>query len=224
MAPFKAILAHEYGHFSNRDTAGGGFAFGVRQSLHKMALGIAEGGAARWYNPAWLFVNGFNRVFLRISEGASRLQEVLADRWAAFAYGADAFEAALRHVIERSVRFDAHVGATLSEVVKQKLPLANLYTYEPTQNAKEADLAKAVDEALNRKPSVYDSHPPAAERFAIIRTLPVRFRRVEPDDEYEAWTLFDDPVELQHAMTTKVRANVAANYGVSIAGADRQKA
>jgi hypothetical protein len=49
-------------------------------------------------------------------------------------------------------------------------------------------------------------------------------RRVEPDDEAAAWSLFTDPLELQHAMTTQVRANVAANYGVAIAGADRQSA
>src|SRR4029079_12221765 len=126
LGPLKAVLAHEYGHLTNRDTAGGGFALAGRRSLHTMAQSLASSGAAAWYNPAWLFLNGFYRVFLRISQGASRLQEVLADRWAVFAYGADAFEAGLRHVIERSVRFDAHVGATINEVVKQKLPLANL--------------------------------------------------------------------------------------------------
>src|SRR6185369_12314593 len=126
------------------------------------AFGLASGGAATWYNPAWLFLNGFNRVFLRISEGASRLQEVLADRWAAFAYGADAFESGLRHVIERSVRFDAHVGATLNEVVKSKAALANLYTYEPAKRVEEKDVAAAVNEALNRKASAYDSHPSPA--------------------------------------------------------------
>ena len=214
--PLKAILGHEYGHFTNRDTAGGAFALSVRKSLGATAFGLATGGAAAWYNPAWLFVNGFNRIFLRISEGASRLQEVLADRWAVFAYGADAFEAGLRHVIERSVRFDAHVGATLNEVVKGKLPLTNLYTYEPAEGTKEEDVTKAIEQALNRKASVYDSHPSAAERFAIIRVLPNRTRRIEPDDDAPAWSLFANPLELQREMTTRVRANVAANYGVAI--------
>jgi Zn-dependent protease with chaperone function len=39
LRPFKAILAHEYGHFSNRDTAGGGFALSVRRSVMTMAIG-----------------------------------------------------------------------------------------------------------------------------------------------------------------------------------------
>jgi Zn-dependent protease with chaperone function len=212
--PFKAVLGHEYGHFTNRDTAGGTFALSVRRSMGATAYGLATGGAAAWYNPAWLFVNGFNRVFLRISEGASRLQEMLADRWAAFAYGADAFEEGLRHVVERAVRFDAHVGATLREVVDRKLPLANLYTYQPSE--KPDDVANTVNEALNRKASAYDSHPAPAERFELLRGLQVRSRRVEPDDDAPAWSLFSSPEKLQQAMTAEVRANVAANYGVAI--------
>jgi len=98
MGAFKAVLAHEYGHLSNRDTAGGGFALAVRRSLTTAAVGLAERGVATWYNPAWLFLTGFNRVFLRISQGASRLQETLADRWAASAYGARYFEQGLRHL------------------------------------------------------------------------------------------------------------------------------
>lgn len=214
--PLKAILGHEYGHFSNRDTAGGAFALSVRNSLGATAYGLASGGAAAWYNPAWLFVNGFNRVFLRISEGASRLQEVLADRWAVFAYGADAFETGLRHVIERSVRFDAHVGATLNEVVKTKAALANLYTYEPNTRADAKEIEEDIEKALNRKASAYDSHPAPTERFALVRAIPNRSRRVEPGDDDPAWSLFTHPVELQHLMTVQACANVRANYGVEI--------
>lgn len=50
---FKAILAHEYGHFSNRDTAGGGFALSVRRSLLGFIVGLAESGQNRVWNPAW---------------------------------------------------------------------------------------------------------------------------------------------------------------------------
>jgi Zn-dependent protease with chaperone function len=185
-------------------------------SLGATAYGLASGGAATWYNPAWWFVNGFNRVFLRISEGASRLQEVLADRWAVFAYGADAFEAGLRHVIERSVRFDAHVGATLNELVKTKAALANLYSYEPDEGADAKDLQRQVQEALSRKASAYDSHPSPMERFALVHAIPNRARRVEPGDEDPAWSLFSHPVKLQHLMTVQACANVRANYGVDI--------
>lgn len=215
--PFKAILAHEYGHFSNRDTAGGAYALRVRNSLAATAVGLAQGGVATWYNPAWWFVNGFHRLFLRISEGASRLQEILADRWAVFAYGADAFESGLRHVVERGVRFDAHVGQTLQEVVDRQLPLANLYTYRPAQAA--GDIAAQVEESLTRASSAYDSHPAPAERFALVHALPKRETEAEADDELPVTSLFTNFEALQCQMTAQVRENVRANYGVEIAAA-----
>jgi tetratricopeptide (TPR) repeat protein len=214
LMPFKAVLGHEYGHFTNRDTAGGAFALSVRNSMRVTAIGLIQGGAADWYNPAWLFVNGFNKVFLRISEGASRLQEVLADRWAAFSYGADAFERGLRHVVERSVRFDAHVGVTLKEVVDGQVPLANLYTYTPA--AATDDLTSAIEASLNREASAYDSHPSPAERFALVHALPAVAADAHEDDGAQAWSLFSDPSELQRAMTNQVRENVRVNYGVEI--------
>jgi Zn-dependent protease with chaperone function len=214
--PLKAVLGHEYGHFTNRDTSGGAFALKVRNSVSATAYALASGGAATWYNPAWLFVNGFHRVFLRISEGASRLQEVLADRWAVFAYGADAFEAGLRHVVTRGVHFDAHVGATLKEVVDGKLPLTNLYTYQPAGKGQDVD--SAIEEALQRQSSAYDSHPSPSERFALVHALPRHGAAPDAGDDESAWSLFDGVVELQCAMTTQVRNNVRANYGIEIAG------
>lgn len=218
LRPFKAVLGHEYGHFTNRDTAGGAFALSVRRSLGATAVALAEGGAAAWYNPAWLFVNGFHSVFMRISQGASRLQEVLADRWATFAYGAEAFERGLRHVVTRSVHFDAHVGVTIKEVVDGQVPLANLYTYVPAATGEDltADIAPDIDEAMNRKSSAYDSHPAPNERFALVHALPQSRRPVELDDEAHVWSIFSNPEELQHAMTAQVRENVRANYGVEI--------
>jgi hypothetical protein len=214
LRPFKAVVGHEYGHFSNRDTAGGVLALAVRNSLNATAVALIQGGAAAWYSPAWLFISGFHRVFMRISQGASRLQEVLADRWAVFAYGADAFERGLRHVVERSVRFNEHVGVTLKEVVDRQVPLANLYTYAPATAG--PDLTAAIEESLSRKVSPYDSHPSPAERFELVRALPARATEAEADDDAPAWSLFTDPGAVQHEMTAQVRANVRANYGVEI--------
>jgi len=218
VGPFKAVLAHEYGHFSNRDTAGGGFALAVRRSLVNMAAGLAQAGAAGWFNPAWLFVNGFYRVFLRISQGASRLQEVLADRWAAALYGAAAFEQGLRHVIERSVRFDAHAGATLREVVERQQPLLNLYQHRPSAAPDEAAVQKAVADALGATPSPYDSHPTPSLRFRWVRALGGRPPAASPEDEAEVWALLEGRDRIEQRLTAEVRDSVHRAHGVRIAG------
>jgi Zn-dependent protease with chaperone function len=217
LAPFRAVLAHEYGHFSNRDTAGGGFALAVRMSAVSLARNLAASGAADWYNPAWLFVNGFHLLFLRISQGASRLQEVLADRWAAILYGAQAFEDGLRHVIDRSVRFDVHVRATLQEVVDTKRPLTNLYTYAPSAPIDAAALDANVSKVLEREPSPYDSHPRPTDRFRWVHALGIRAEQAD-DDVAPVWGLFADRGAIEERMTGFVRANVQANHGVTIAG------
>ncbi|MES1244524.1 MAG: M48 family metalloprotease [Acidobacteriota bacterium] len=217
IGPLKAILAHEYGHFSNKDTAGGGFALSVRRSLYRMAAHLAQGGAAGWFNPAWLFVNGFHRVFLRISQGASRLQEVLADRWAAFAYGADSFEQGLRHVIRRDLLFNAHANATLNEVVEAKRALANLYSYQPSAVPDAATIESEMETALNREPSPYDSHPSPVDRFRWTRAL-ASTGRPAPEDGEEAWTLFRDREAVERRLTETVRENLLSQ-GVMIPAA-----
>jgi Zn-dependent protease with chaperone function len=237
---FKAVLAHEYGHFQNEDTAGGGFALAVRRSLVTMALGLARSGAATWYNPAWWFVRGFHKVFLRISHGASRLQEVLADRWAAFSYGAAAFERGLTHIIERSVRFDAHCNATLDEVVGQKRALANLYAYVPDAPLDEASIQTAIEAALTREPSAYDSHPAPRDRIAWVHAceralgvssksedgagraahgaVPSRETTVTgADRDVLAWSLFEAQAALEEQMTDEVRERVRENFGIVVA-------
>ena len=180
-----------------------------------MAHALAEGGAADWYNPAWLFVNGFHLVFLRISQGASRLQEILADRWAAFAYGAKAFEEGLRHVIQRSIAFDALASSTLQEVVQAKASLSNLYAHTPSQQPTASEIGKATEEALNEKGSPYDSHPPPVERFALVHALGHE-EPATPQADEEVWTLFNDREEIERWMTDRIRVAVEADHGVSI--------
>ena len=72
----RSILAHEYGHFRNQDTAGGTFALAARRSMMSLVIRLAESGTAGWFNPAWWFARAYLAVFLRVSLGASRLQEI----------------------------------------------------------------------------------------------------------------------------------------------------
>ena len=215
LGPFRAILAHEYGHFTNQDTAGGGFALGVRRSLMITAMNLIQNGAAAWYNPAWWFVMGFQRVFLRVSQGASRLQEVMADRWAAFSYGPEAFARGLTHVVTRSISFEAHVQATLHDVITKERPLANLYSYEPPTKIETADIEKAVEEAMNQEPSPYDSHPKPVDRIAWVRELATS-QAPKADAESDVWDLFEDREGLQRSMTDEVCLSVVEQLGVVI--------
>ncbi|WP_394836751.1 M48 family metallopeptidase [Pendulispora rubella] len=208
---FKAALAHEYGHFKNEDTAGGGFALAMQRSLIAMGTALAQGGAARAVNPAWWFVRSFHSVFLRISHGASRLQEILADRWAAVIYGSASFERGLRHMIERSMRFEVYADLALKEVLEKQVPLANFYTYALEAAVSEMDLADDLEEAFMRPASPYDSHPPPHQRIAWVNALVAAGEPAQPEEEQgDAWAVFRDRTAIEERMTGVIRERLAA--------------
>jgi Zn-dependent protease with chaperone function len=214
----KAILAHEYGHFQNEDTAGGGFALAVRRSILTMAMHLAQRGVASPFNPAWWFVRGFHAVFLRVSQGASRLQEVLADRWAAFAYGPTAFSRGLAHVVERSILFDAHMSATLEEVIPAKRPVTNVYAFAPKERTDAKKLEESVREAMNRASSPYDSHPRPADRIAWVEKIAVTPSPESEEDGRQAWSLFASREVIENRMTQVFRSRLARGGITLVAG------
>jgi Zn-dependent protease with chaperone function/tetratricopeptide (TPR) repeat protein len=213
---FKAVLGHEYGHFVNRDTANGRLALSVRNSIARAAMHVAQGGAATWYNPAWHFLRGYYSIFLRISQGASRFQEAMADRWAAFAYGSAAFGNGLRHVISREVAFDSHTSMTLKEVIEEKRSLTNLYAYSPQTTEDPSQMEARVKEVLERETSLYDSHPAFAERIRWVEAISTMGNAPAETEESDAWSLFADRAAIEREMTDIIRRNVEANHGVSI--------
>jgi hypothetical protein len=163
-----------------------------------------------------VFLNIFQRVFLRISQGASRLQEVLADRWAALAYGTSAFEAGLRHVIRRSIEFDVGADAVLRDVLTNKKPLDNLYDQVLSRDQGESDIAKSVEAAINAEPSPYDSHPSPADRFELVRRLKAAPEDGEVGSDDEVWSLFEDKHAIERRMTQQVVESARARYGAAI--------
>jgi Zn-dependent protease with chaperone function len=204
---FKAILAHEYGHFSNRDTAGGNLANQVRHSMYHMALGLALNGLARWYNPAWIFLNGFNRIFLRITLGASRLQEILADRYAVMAYGVQAFSEGLMHMIRQDLAFGMQVSDEVEQAQEQGRSLYNVYMLPPLEShGQQKELEEKTAEVMRRPASPYDSHPVPRERIALLEQLQLR----TPSEVNPApvWDLLPNAPALQAEMTEVIQTNL----------------
>jgi Zn-dependent protease with chaperone function len=70
--PFRAVLAHEYGHFAHRDTAGGDVAIRVTGGIQTFAVALGQAGFAVWWNLAFQFLRLYDFLFRRISHGATR--------------------------------------------------------------------------------------------------------------------------------------------------------
>lgn len=201
-----AILAHEYGHFSNRDTAGGNLAFQVYASLTQIAEGLIRSGAALIYNPVWWFVMAYQRIFLRVTLGASRLQEVLADRYAAIAYGSQNFIDGLQSVIRQSISFPLRADVEIRKSLELKQSVNNLYDL-PLDSDLQGELQKQLDDAMNRPTTQYDSHPAPHERISLIERMHIPLSPVL-DNRLPALSLFPNPEELQREMTAELMEKV----------------
>jgi hypothetical protein len=201
---FRAVLAHEYGHFAHRDTAGGDVALRVRQDMMKFAVAMAQHGQAVWWNLAFQFLRVYDFLFRRISHGATRLQEVLADRVAAQKYGAAPFEEGLRHVIRASIEFHTAAGLEVQHALNRRRAVQNVYALEPP---KSADVERQVGEAISRPTTEDDTHPGPLDRFRLVSRVSGAAVDVDPA---MVWALFSDREALTREMTAAIDAHVRA--------------
>jgi tetratricopeptide (TPR) repeat protein len=202
---FRAVLAHEYGHFSNRDTAGGDVALRVTDHMMKFAYAMYASEQAVWWNIAFQFLRIYHLIFRRLSHGATRLQEVLADRVAAMKYGGAAFEDGLRHVIKRSAEFNAVATHEINESMAASRSMANLYELPVAESA---DIKAAADEALTRSTTEDDTHPSPTDRFRYTQRITTQ---TEPLISGMVWDLFTNREALTAEMTSLVQVGLSQN-------------
>jgi hypothetical protein len=154
-------------------------------------------------NPAWHFTRVFYGLFLRIDLGASRVQEVMADRFAALTYGPWAFAGGLTHVVRRSIEFEHATGLLIKQAENTRQALGNLYQAPAEGSLTPAQLDEAVEKAMSNPGSPYDSHPPPRRRidWALRLPEPPAGDSLAPGD---AWELFARRQELEGEMTKLV--------------------
>jgi Zn-dependent protease with chaperone function len=200
--PFRAVLAHEYGHLSHRDTAGGDVALRVNQDMMKFAYAMAHAGQAVWWNTAFQFLRVYHFLFRRISHGATRLQEVLADRAAAQLCGAQPFEEGLRHVVRRQIEFKHFASKEIEEALKSGRALQNVYELEMQP---EKTLEEAIDHAINRQTSEDDTHPSPVDRFRLVSRV-ICQSQLAPSGSM--WDLFTDREAITGEMNSQIEKRV----------------
>jgi Zn-dependent protease with chaperone function len=178
-AQVDAILAHELGHYGNRDTRLGGLVGRTRQSV--LAALRAADRRGRFQMPgSGLFVLVFTAyagVVLRVTQEASRAQEYAADRVAAEIAGPANAIAALSEMDG----IDAAFGFYLKRYVGPALGLGLMPPPPEVFGGFAALLAEPARRAeldeMKRMPPAeeadrYDSHPPMAQRIAALAALP----------------------------------------------------
>lgn len=209
---FRAVLAHEYGHFIHRDTAGGDMAMRVNSDMMKFARGMIMSGQNTAWNLGFHFLRIFHRIFTRISHGAGRLQEALADRRSAYHFGAGAFEEGLSHVVRRQIEFDLVVDKEILSAVESSRALVNIYELSAVgESTQQSTVEEEYQKHINRKTSDTDTHPSPVERFRLARKVVSKEVTAATG---MVWDLFADRESLTREMSSLVDSQVrgAAQY------------
>lgn len=209
----RAVLAHEFGHYANLDTRLGGVTMRGRDAVLYTVKAFGRGGTRLHYVVGALYL-GYARVFLRTSQAMARHQELAADQVAARYAGRDATAAALRAV---PVLVAAHshyqeTYATMGVPVGALPPVGEVHGGFRRLIAARSEERLAALCAGQRppRPHAYDSHPPTAERVALIERLPADDRQDLPAGEPSALTLLRDPAGVFAALEARTLTQEAA--------------
>jgi Zn-dependent protease with chaperone function len=173
---FKAILSHEYGHFSHRDTQWSVFTYSMGTSLINTLRSMpgpkrgSEWGLIRLImaiNPAyWIFLI-YTMLYFKITNGFSRIREVMADIVAMNLYGGKSFASALMKVAVNDTFIQPVWHSSLIEsnlaISHFSKAMDNFYA-DHTTNEDIEELKKRI---LSRSQthSIYDSHPALKTRI-----------------------------------------------------------
>ncbi|NUO45128.1 MAG: M48 family metalloprotease [Streptomyces sp.] len=193
-AQLRAVLVHEFGHVSNLDTRLGAVTMRGRTALIHTVEAFRDGSTHFHYLIGVLYV-GYARMFLRTTQSVARHQELAADRMAARHAGRDATASALRalpvlmsayaHYLETYASMGGSqeqeegaggaAGAGGAEAAGQALPpVGEVYGgFRRLLAARTGEGLTALAAGQRPpRPHPYDSHPPLAERIALIEELP----------------------------------------------------
>src|SRR5438132_4654028 len=166
---FRAVIAHEFGHYHGGDTALGPWIYRTREAINR-TLSILAGKLSGLHKPfLW-----YGRLFMRVTQSISRAQESAADLLAARVGGArnaiDALLAVQRSAAVFDVYWDTEVIPVLSHGFRP--PIAAGLTHFMDQEQIATQLREAIEKDLKEgKSDPFDSHPPLRERIASLEPL-----------------------------------------------------
>ena len=189
---FRAVLAHEFGHYHGGDTNLGPWIYQTRSVIGRTIQNLAGQGSAMHKPFLW-----YGNMYLRVTHAISRQQEYAADALAATVVGARHLIDGLKKVNASAMAFDAYWNRSFGPVLNSghRPPLVSGFaTFLSAGHIQEA-MEKVTDEmmeATNHSP--YDTHPPLPMRIDAVADLPQGDKN---DHDPLAITLLNDVVSLE---------------------------
>jgi heat shock protein HtpX len=196
----RAVIAHEFGHYTGGDTRLGPWIYRTRAAIGRTIGQLtSEDGDDGWTERAvrapfvW-----YGKAFLRITNAISRRQEFAADARAAHRGGRKVYSETLRRIEAYAPAFDAYWANEVAPLLSsgRRPPIGEGFS----AFIRAETIDRAANEHLERelaegRTDPYDSHPSLAERIAALENVAPG----EPDHSPPAEALVDDPMALERA-------------------------
>lgn len=193
-----AVLAHELGHYANKDTRLSGVVISGRNAMLRAGSHM---NAEHWFQRmiAKLF-RGYAKLYLRVSQAISRRQEFAADRFSASLAGSSAAASALREAPVIDAAWDLFSNRHLT--VAWELGYLPTTFFDGFARLRTSPELHEKLEEIRQDPTdpdrgPYDSHPPLKDRIAAIEAM-----GLEPESGWgdrPALELLADPMPLLDA-------------------------
>lgn len=212
ISQMEAILAHEFGHFSNKDTAWNSLTFTMAAALQNTLSTMPNpwnSGDSGWMkltsalNPALWVLFGYRLLFSVVTNGFSRMREVFADETAIALYGYKNFTDGLMKVARNDFVFSSYFVPDIIKMLTQEGKVyTNLFdtmdqTYKSIEQAKLADIDKSIID--QEKPSMFDSHPLMKDRLSYAKHFEVVAKHATNNNDFKE--LFEKWDEVSKSMS-----------------------
>jgi Zn-dependent protease with chaperone function len=170
---FRAVLAHEFGHYHGGDTKLGPWIYKTRGAIMRTLASLGgRDGKGSWLQKPFLW---YGKMFLRITHAISRRQEFVADELAAQTVGSKPLISGLRTIHGAGSAFGAFWQNECVPVLNAgfRPPLAEGFSHFVHASPIAEAIHKGLEEELKTgQADPYDTHPPLRERIAAVEHLP----------------------------------------------------
>jgi Zn-dependent protease with chaperone function len=223
VSEFKAILYHEFAHFTGRDTLYSAFVLpvyvGIQATLARMDAVILRGRddkseTATYMSlpmllPYWV-LSLYIRRFHRLNASLGRLRETRADIIAALHAGSDMFASALKKIVRIGGLFSRSFRSDIVEGLSRGRAYVNYYESFRRSAESAGDALDAIERAALADAGGYDMfHPPLRERLQWLSG-----RRESSRDSHSARSLFSQVARQEERLTHECTRLLAHVMGV----------
>ncbi|WP_410655962.1 M48 family metallopeptidase [Amycolatopsis sp. lyj-112] len=170
---FRAVLAHELGHYSNKDTRFSALTYRGRKSIARVVSGLGRDGYFERF-VGWLF-GLYAKLYFAVSMSVCRAQEIAADTVSARLAGTEAATSALREIEALAVTWRffmnnyAAVGWDAGYLPDRFGEGYRALLTDPTRAGQMEEMRQnPSDEPTSR----WDTHPATQDRVAKLDAAP----------------------------------------------------